>query len=213
MTNMELRWWARRRKPILWWRLRPERVKGKVSSQRRGGQAPPLQTVPVIQRTYGKKRGALLEKAPRRLLFRVGQKKSFNASWPMRGSAACRMAPKLFVELTFWKLVREAESSMKLARLNALKNSARNWSFQRSVNEKFLARSISQVNAPGKRKLFLPMVPNVPSMSGLFLRKNFPGFLGSGFSGSGTMEGSNASGFSQSTHDALIPAAAHAPPA
>ncbi len=107
----------------------------------------------------------------------------------MRGSAACRMAPKLLVELRFWKFVSEAESSMKFARLKTLKYSARNWSFQRSVNEKFLTRSMSQVNAPGKRKLFLPTVPNVPAA-----------FV------------TNAAGLSQSTQDTVvILAAAHAP--
>src|SRR6266581_420492 len=119
------------------------------------------------------------------------------------------MAPKLFVELSFWKFVSEAESSMKFARLNALKNSARNWSFQRSVKEKFLESPMSHVYAPGKRKLFLPMVPKVPSMSGLFFGRNFPGFLGSGWVGSGTVEGSNARGLSQFTQDTVI--TAHAP--
>ena len=74
------------------------------------------------------------------------------------------MAPKLFVELSFWKFVSEAESSMKFARLNALKNSARNWSFQRSVKEKFLESPMSQVYEPGKRKVPLPMLPNVPEL-------------------------------------------------
>src|SRR5260370_33171416 len=81
----------------------------------------------------------------------------------MRGSAACWIAPKLFFELSFWKFVSDAESYVKFARLNPLKNSARNWSRQRSVIEKFLSSPMSQVNEPGKRKLPLPTLPKVPA--------------------------------------------------
>src|SRR5260370_549857 len=128
-------------------------------------------------------------KAPRACLIRVGgQKKSFKASCPMRGSLACPALklPKA-PALIFWKFVSEAESSMKLARLNTLKNSARNWSFKRSVNEKFLESPMSQVYEPGKRKVPLPMLPNVPELFD-----------------------SNEAGLSQSTRDLLIFAAAHA---
>src|SRR6266478_3369330 len=79
----------------------------------------------------------------------------------MRGSAACWIAPKLVFALSFWKFVSDAESSMKFARLNTLKNSARNWSRQRSVIEKFLSSPMSHVNEPGKRKLPLPTLPKV----------------------------------------------------
>src|SRR6266404_265144 len=106
----------------------------------------------------------------------------------LRGSAACWIAPKLFVELSFWKLVSDAPSSMKLARLNTLKNSARNWSRQRSVIEKFLSSPMSQVNAPGKRKPPLPTLPKVPAAFA-----------------------ANALGFSQSTQGVVILAAAQAP--
>src|ERR1700732_2402997 len=106
----------------------------------------------------------------------------------MRGSPACWIAPKLFFELSFWKFVSDAPSSIKFARLKTLKNSARNWSRQRSVIEEFLSSPMSQVNEPGKRKLPLPTLPKVPAAFD-----------------------ANAPGLSQSTQDVVILAAAQAP--
>src|SRR5262252_820410 len=80
----------------------------------------------------------------------------------MRGSPACCKAPKFPFELSLAKLPVAAVSS-KFTRLKILKNSPRNWRLTRSVNGKFLVKAISQVNAPGYRKLPLPRLPNVPT--------------------------------------------------
>src|SRR5215470_4899954 len=113
--------------------------------------------------------------------------KSFNANWPMRGSPACCKAPKFPFELSFAKLPVAVFSS-KFTRLKILKNSARNWRLVRSVNGKFLVNAISQVYKPGKRKLPLPRLPNVPA--GL---------------------GANEARFSQSWQGFVLPAQAPAP--
>src|SRR5262245_27543230 len=105
----------------------------------------------------------------------------------MRGSPACCKAPKFPFELSFAKLPAAVVSS-KFTRLKILKNSARNWRLTRSVNGKFLVNAISQVKAPGKRKLPLPRLPNVPT--GL---------------------ATNEAGFSQSLHAFVLPAQAPEP--
>src|SRR5258708_1419109 len=90
-------------------------------------------------------------------------------------------------------------SSKKFTRLNTLKNSARNLSFQRSVNVKFLESPMSQEYLPGIRKAFLPTLPNVPARAGLTI--NLPGLAGSG-----TKRGpTKAAGLSQLTQFDVVP--------
>src|SRR6266436_4935262 len=48
-----------------------------------------------------------------------------------------------------------------------LKNSARNWAPYRSLNVKFLKIEKSMFLKPESRKMFRPMLPNVPSAGGV----------------------------------------------
>src|SRR5712664_3338954 len=126
----------------------------------------------------------------------------------MRGSPAC---PALKVPkapaLSLWKFVmlgcatepEATSSSKKFTRLKTLKNSARNWSLQRSVKVKLLESPMSQEYLPGIRKEFLPTLPNVPARAGLTI--TLPGLAGSG-----TKRGpTKAAGLSQLTQFDVVP--------
>src|ERR1700733_14385295 len=54
----------------------------------------------------------------------------------------------------------------KMGWLNRLKNSARNWSPNRSWNLKFLNIEKSTFRKPESRKMFRPIVPKVPALGG-----------------------------------------------
>src|SRR6266446_6517435 len=90
-------------------------------------------------------------------------------------------------------------SSKKFTRLKTLKNSARNWSFHRSVKVKFLKSPMSQLYLPGIRKEFLPTSPNVPARAGLTISCD-------GLAGFGTWRGpTKAAGLSQLTQAVVVP--------
>src|SRR5579863_4190548 len=55
----------------------------------------------------------------------------------------------------------------KVTPLSTLKNSARNWAVNRSLNLKLLVMDMSKFLKPASRKILRPVVPNVPMAGGI----------------------------------------------
>src|SRR6266436_9117914 len=95
----------------------------------------------------------------------------------MRGSPACpalKVPKELLLSLSkevIWSVPFTAPvlmlSGANVGWFRTLKYSARNCTLQRSEIEIFFAICTSQLAVRGKRRTFLPILPNVPKIAGL----------------------------------------------